>query len=195
MSKIIKLGMLFDESTAPDFGDIAFDRERNIVLTSTSLPKLTDNLTRAVCGETFNIAAGTQAFVIDTCDVLAYHPDAWYYVKRIIRGDTQYGSLSVELKSGNSMYTLADNEKIVFSVISNNETVIRKELTIAHFMGNGCYDYKLNLEDAHTLHDLNNHTVDVTVYRGSADITDTLTIVRHYEEEWYDLHVKYDTGV
>ena len=65
MSKIIKLGMLFDENAAPDFGDIVRSASGELTLTSSSLSKLTDNLTAAVCGAAFNISAGTQAWVID----------------------------------------------------------------------------------------------------------------------------------
>lgn len=195
MSKIIKLGMLFDENAAPDFGDIVRSASGELTLTSSSLSKLTDNLTAAVCGAAFNIASGTQAWVIDTGDVLAYHPDTWHYVSRGRRSGERYGSLTVEIKSGNAGYVLGDDEKIVLSVVSDGTTVISKELTLVHFRGNGCYGYRLNLEDAHTLHDLNDYTISAAIYSGNTDITSTLTIVETDASEWYDLHVKYDTGV
>lgn len=196
MSKIIKLGMLFDESSAPDFGDIVRSASGELTLTSSSLSKLTDNLTAAVCGAAFNISAGTQAWVIDTGDVLAYHPDAWHYVSRGRRSGERYGALTVEIKSGNAGYVLGDDEKIVLSVVSNAAVVISKELTLMHFRGNGVYGYRLNLEDAHTLHDLgSNYTVGAEVFRGQTDITGSLTIEDTYASEWYDLHIKYDTGV
>lgn len=196
MSKIIKLGMLFDESTAPDFGDIVRSASDELTLTSSSLSKLTDNLTATVCGAAFNISAGTQAWVIDTGDVLAYHPDAWHYVSRGRRSGERYGALTVEIKSGNAGYVLGDDEKIVLSVVSNAAVVISKELTLMHFRGNGVYGYRLNLEDAHTLHDLgSNYTVGAEVFRGQTDITGSLTIEDTYASEWYDLHIKYDTGV
>lgn len=196
MSKIIKLGMLFDESTAPDFGDIVRSASDELTLTSSSLSKLTDNLTATVCGAAFNISAGTQAWVIDTGDVLAYHPDAWHYVSRGRRSGERYGALTVEIKSGNAGYVLGDDEKIVLSVVSNATVVISKELTLVHFRGNGVYGYRLNLEDAHTLHDLgSNYTVGAEVFRGQTDITGSLTIEDTYASEWYDLHIKYDTGV
>ena len=196
MSKIIKLDMLFDESTAPDFGDIVRSASDELTLTSSSLSKLTDNLTATVCGAAFNISAGTQAWVIDTGDVLAYHPDAWHYVSRGRRSGERYGALTVEIKSGNAGYVLGDDEKIVLSVVSNAAVVISKELTLMHFRGNGVYGYRLNLEDAHTLHDLgSNYTVGAEVFRGQTDITGSLTIEDTYASEWYDLHIKYDTGV
>lgn len=196
MSKIIKLGMLFDEITAPDFGDIVRSASDELTLTSSSLSKLTDNLTATVCGAAFNISAGTQAWVIDTGDVLAYHPDAWHYVSRGRRSGERYGALTVEIKSGNAGYVLGDDEKIVLSVVSNAAVVISKELTLMHFRGNGVYGYRLNLEDAHTLHDLgSNYTVGAEVFRGQTDITGSLTIEDTYASEWYDLHIKYDTGV
>lgn len=196
MSKIIKLGMLFDEITAPDFGDIVRSASGELTLTSSSLSKLTDNLTAAVCGAAFNVTAGTQAWVIDTGDVLAYHPDAWHYVSRGRRSGERYGALTVEIKSGNAGYVLGDDEKIVLSVVSNAAVVISKELTLMHFRGNGVYGYRLNLEDAHTLHDLgSNYTVGAEVFRGQTDITGSLTIEDTDASEWYDLHIKYDTGV
>lgn len=196
MSKIIKLGMLFDEITAPDFGDIVRSASGELTLTNSSLSKLTDNLTAAVCGAAFNISAGTEAWVIDTGDVLAYHPDTWHYVSRGKRSGERYGVLTVEIKSGNAGYVLGDDEKIVLSVVSNAAVVISKELTLMHFRGNGVYGYRLNLEDAHTLHDLgSNYTVGAEVFRGQTDITGSLTIEDTYASEWYDLHIKYDTGV
>lgn len=196
MSKIIKLGMLFGESSAPDFGDIVRSASGELTLTSSSLSKLTDNLTAAVCGAAFNIVSGTQAWVIDTGDVLAYHPDAWHYVSRGRRSGERYGVLTVEIKSGNAGYVLGDDEKIVLSVVSNAAVVISKELTLMHFRGNGVYGYRLNLEDAHTLHDLgSNYTVGAEVFRGQTDITGSLTIEDTDASEWYDLHIKYDTGV
>lgn len=198
LSNIIKLGMVFDESTAPDFGDISFDREHNLILTSTSLPKLTDNLTRAVCGAPFNIQTGTLANVIDTGAVLIYHPDAWYYVKRSTRNSEHYGTLSVQVMNDGAGYILseADDEKIVFSVVSGGQTVLAKEMYLYHYKGNGLYSYKLNLEAAHTIHDLGeNYTTNVAVYRGETDITSTVTINYPDVMEWYDAHIVFDTGV
>lgn len=197
MSKIIKLGMLFDESSAPDFGDIVRSASGELALTSSSLSKLTDNLTAAVCGAAFNVSAGTQAWVIDTGDVLAYHPDAWHYVSRRKRSGERYGVLTVEIKDGNAGYVLGDNERIVLSVVSEATVVISKELTLVHFRGNGVYGYRLNLEDAHKLYDLSgsDYTITAEVYREQTDITGSLTIEDTYASEWYDLHIKYDTGV
>ena len=197
MSKIIKLGMLFDENAAPDFGDIVRSASGELTLTSSSLSKMTDNLTAAVCGAAFNISAGTQAWVIDTGDVLAYHPDAWHFVKRNARKSDKYGSLQVCVSKNGSSYILdEENEKIIFSVISGGQTVLSKELHLWHYKGNGLYGYSLNLEDAHTIHDIGkNYTVNVYVYNGETDITATVDITHPDVMEWYDVHVIYDTGV
>lgn len=196
MSNIIKLGMVFDESTAPDFGDIAFDKDRNFILTSGSLSKLTDNVTKTVCGAVFSVPPGTQAFVVDTGDVLIYHPDTWRFVKRNSHTEMKYGVLRVCIKNSGANYVSGENEKIVFSVVSNSQTVISKEMTLTHYAGQGIYAYRLNMEDAHALSLLgNNYTASVAVYSGETDITSTLTIEHPSVEEWYDVHVKYDTGV
>lgn len=199
MGKIIKLGMLFDESSAPDFGDIERVNARELSLTSDSLPKLTDNVTRAVCGAAFDLQTGTQALVVDTGAVLVYHPDAWHYVKRARRTDGHYGSLSVRVQRDGAGYILSeeDDEKIVFSVINSGEQVVlSKEMYLWHYKGNGLYSYKLNLEDAHTIYDLGeNYTTSTAVYRGETDITPFVTITYPDVMEWYDAHVVYDTGV
>lgn len=198
MSKIIKLEMVFDESTAPDFGDIVRGASGELTLTSSSLSKLTDNLTAAVCGASFAISAGTQAWVIDTGDVLAYHPDAWHYVKRARRTDGHYGSLSVCVKKNGAGYILSEenDEKIVFSVISGGQVVLSKDMYLWHYKGNGIYSYKLNLEDAHTVHNLSeNYTTSTAVYSGETDITSTVMITSPDVMEWYDAHVVFDTGV
>ena len=198
MGKIIKLGMLFDESSAPDFGDIERVNARELNLTSDSLPKFTDNVTRAVCGAAFDLQAGTQALVVDTGAVLVYHPDAWHYVKRARRTDGHYGSLSVCVKKNGAGYILSEenDEKIVFSVISGGQVVLSKEMHLWHYKGNGIYSYKLNLEDAHTVHNLSeNYTTSTAVYSGETDITSTVTITFPDVMEWYDAHVVFDTGV
>lgn len=80
MGYIIKLGMRFDSETAPDFGDIAFDKNKDLVLTSGSEVKLRVNLTRTVCGDVFNIPVGTKAFIVDTGERLIYHDDDTWYI-------------------------------------------------------------------------------------------------------------------
>lgn len=199
MGKIIKLGMLFDEGSVPDFGDIERVNARELNLTSDSLPKLTDNVTRAVCGAAFDLQAGTQALVVDTGAVLVYHPDAWHYVKQARRTDGHYGSLSVCVERDGAGYILSeeDDEKIVFSVINSSEQVVlSKEMFLYHYKGNGIYSYKLNLEDAHTIHNLGkNLTAGIAVYSGETDITSTVTIKYPDVMEWYDAHVVFDTGV
>lgn len=196
MSNIIKLGMVFDESTAPDFGDIAFDKEHDLILTSPNLPKLVENVTRAVCGAAFNIPIGTRAQCLDTGDVLEYLPDSWHYIRRSVATEMRYGNLRVVIKKNGANFLLSDDEKIIFSVISDNETIISKEMKLIHYSGQGIYAYRLNMEDAHALALLgSNYTISVAVYSGETDITDTVTIKYPTAEEWYDVHVKYDTGV
>lgn len=55
---VIKLDMGFDESNAPDFGDIDFfgDGSKNIILPAQDIPKLNGTLTRSVCVGTYNTA-------------------------------------------------------------------------------------------------------------------------------------------
>lgn len=195
MSNIVKLGMVFDENSVPDFGGITFGKDQDLFLTSKDITKL-DNITQTVCGTAFNIPTGTQAIVVDTADIFVYYSgcDAWHSIRR--GRETKYGHLSVYVLNNNSKgYILGKNEKIVISVISNNSTVISKELYTKHYCGNGAYYYWINLEDAHKLYDLNDYTIDVRIYRGETDITNSLTIEFPAADEWYDAHVKYDTGI
>ena len=195
MSKIIKLGMVFDENSVPDLGDIGFQPDRNLILTSGSVTKLKNNLTRSVCGAAFNLPDGIQAYVADIGDVLVYHPDAWYYVRRSAKTEKRYGKLQLCLKKNGENYILGEDEKIVFSIVSSDQTLLSKELYLIHFCGNGIYSYRLNMEDAHTLHDLSSYTISISVYSGDTDITSGFTVEYPNAEEWYDVHVVYDTGV
>lgn len=79
---ITKLGMEFD-STPPDFGNIERDPflERFSLL-SADIPKL-DNLTQAVCGESFNLHSGAIAIILDQAITYRYfyQTDQWYLIK------------------------------------------------------------------------------------------------------------------
>ena len=196
MSKIIKLEMVFDdESTAPDLGDITFDRDRNLMLTHTS-KALLQNLTYSICGAVFNIPAGTHAVVLDTGEVFEYIPDKWYRISDANTSEHKYGTLNISIEKDGAGYALGDDEKIVFSILNNGQAVITKNITQKHYQGNGLYCYWINIEDAHTLHDLgDDYTISAAVYSGETDITNTFTIKQTRAREWYDANVKYDTGV
>lgn len=195
MSKIIKLEMVFDEATAPDLGDITFDRDRNLVLTHTS-KTLLQNLTYSICGSVFNIPAGTRAVVLDTGEVFEYIPDKWYRISGADMSEHKYGSLKISIKKNGAGYALNENEKIVFSIVSNGQAVITKNMTLRHYNGNGLYCYRINIEDAHTLHDLgDDYTISAAVYSGGTDITNTMTLTNKTASEWYDVSLKYDTGL
>lgn len=197
MSTIVKLDMVFDTETMPDFGDITFDKNGNLMLTNSSVVKLITNLTRDVCGAAFNLPVGTQAFVLDTGESYIYHvDDRWYLYPGSALTDIKYGCLRVCIYSANgSGYILGDDEKIVFSIINNdNEIVLSKTMLLPHYAGNGIYSYWIDLEDAHTLSKLGGYTISVRVYSNGTDITDTLTIQYPAAEEWYDVHIKYDNG-
>lgn len=203
MSNIVKLGMVFDESTVPEFGGIVLGKNGNLLLLSVDYEYL-KNVTKRVCGLAFNIPNGTAAYVLDyNCVYQYYSPtDEWLMIKDEkkttppVYREMHYGNLSVILNKNDASYVLGEGEKIVFSVISDNETIISKELTLRHYYGNGGYLYFLNMEDAHSLFTVGeNYTISVVVYSGETDITDTVTIKYPTAEEWYDVHVKYDTGV
>lgn len=92
MSKIIKLGMVFDTATAPDFGSIALTRNSDLTALATDIPKLNSTLTRAVCtplmqSGTFPIVTGDVCFIADwktseSAKAYMYEgsSDAWYEV-------------------------------------------------------------------------------------------------------------------
>ena len=70
MSKIIKLGMVFDTETAPDFGSIMNTRDNDLTALAEDIPKLNSTLTRAVCEPlmevgTFPIVSGDVCFITD----------------------------------------------------------------------------------------------------------------------------------
>lgn len=93
MSKIIKLGMVFDSSTAPDFGSIERVGESKFQLLADDITKLKSTLTKAnleplvADGSVVDIPAGSDAIVLDyiaeeTAAVYRYHAlsDTWYEV-------------------------------------------------------------------------------------------------------------------
>lgn len=196
MSNIVKLGMIFDESNVPDFGNIVIDKNGDFALLQTDLPKLLTNVTRNICGSAFNVSVGQNAIVVDTGEVLIYHSDdIWHYIKRGFIKEKRYGRLSLIVENNGSAYILDDDEKIVFNIMDGNNIAISKNLTLIHYCGNGVYSYLLNMEDAGILHQLGNYTINIKVYRGDNDITSTLTIEYTDAEEWYDVHIIYDTGL
>lgn len=96
MSKIIKLGMIFDESTAPDFGSIAEISGSELTVLSTDIARLNSILTKSVCGPLalngFSIRNGTVCFVpnwktAQTAKAYMYESssDQWY---EMIENDT-----------------------------------------------------------------------------------------------------------
>ena len=92
MSKIIKLGMVFDTATAPDFGSIMNTRDSDLTALAADIPKLNSTLTRAVCEPlmevgTFPIVSGDVCFITDwktseSAKAYMYEgsSDAWYEV-------------------------------------------------------------------------------------------------------------------
>lgn len=71
MSKIIKLGMAFDEDSAPDFGSITMTKGGDYLLLADDISKLNSALIKTVCkpllvgGSMFNVSPGAIAFVAD----------------------------------------------------------------------------------------------------------------------------------
>lgn len=92
MSKIIKLGMVFDTATAPDFGSIRNMRDNDLTALAADIPKLNSTLTRAVCEPlmevgTFPIVSGDVCFITDwktaeSAKAYMYEgsSDTWYEV-------------------------------------------------------------------------------------------------------------------
>ena len=93
MNKVIILGMLFDESNAPDVGSIRLGRSGDYILLADDIPKLNSTLTRSHCaslladGSFFNVPTGALAFVADwktegSAKVYMYEAtsDTWYEV-------------------------------------------------------------------------------------------------------------------
>ncbi len=88
LKRIIKLGMVFDENNAPDFGSIEEGRDGALTLLDYDKGKLNTVLTKAglasylSAGSRFSIEGGTNAIVADVPAVWRYHSgsDQWYEV-------------------------------------------------------------------------------------------------------------------
>ena len=86
MAKVIKLGMIFDSSTAPDFGSIERSPEGDFTLLDADKTKLNTALKQSVCapllqdGSLFSVPSGAIAVVADVPAVWRYHAgtDTWY---------------------------------------------------------------------------------------------------------------------
>lgn len=90
MNKVNKLGMLFDENNAPNFGSI----EANPIvpgeysLLETDISKLNSALTKTACtpylnsASEFSVTSGSNAIVVDAPAVWRYHAgtDTWYEI-------------------------------------------------------------------------------------------------------------------
>lgn len=91
MSNIVKLGMIFSDATAPDFGSITKSGE-DFTLLAADIPKLNSTLTSTVCTPLiaqggFNVQSGALAFVAnwktaESAKVYMYEvtSDTWYEV-------------------------------------------------------------------------------------------------------------------
>ena len=88
LNKVIKLGMVFNEGSVPDFGSIEMGQDGALTLLDDDKSKLNSTLTRAGCtsyladSSMFSIAGGTNAVVADAPAVWRYHSgsDTWYEV-------------------------------------------------------------------------------------------------------------------
>ncbi len=92
MSKVIKLGMTFEEENVPDFGSIAMTRDNTLTALAADIPKLNSTLTRAHCNPllssgTFPIVSGDICFIpnwkaAESAKVYMYEgsSDTWYEV-------------------------------------------------------------------------------------------------------------------
>ena len=82
MNKVIKLGMLFDGNSVPDFGSIEMSEYGDYVLLDTDVSKLNTVLTKTNCGDVFNVGSGAFAVVLDSPALWVYHSntDTWYEV-------------------------------------------------------------------------------------------------------------------
>lgn len=92
MATVIKLGMMFDSETAPDFGGICQTRSGDFTCPADDITKLNTVFTRSACsalmtGGNFPVCSGDVAFIPDwkfeeTAKVYMYDEasDAWYEV-------------------------------------------------------------------------------------------------------------------
>ena len=81
----VKLGMVFEDGKAPDFGSIEKNNSGEFTLLAADVEKLNTVLTRAVCtaaGASFDVPSGANAIVADEPAVWRYHAqsDKWYEV-------------------------------------------------------------------------------------------------------------------
>lgn len=202
---IVKLGMVFEDDTLPDFGDIVYDKNNNLILTNDSLIKLVTNVTRDVCGAAFNVPVGTKATVVDTGAVFVYHAnDRWYTLsqqKYNLQGDAPAftdlsrwvdpetypaGYVQFKLQKNNENYVLGNDETITITLSESNSIIYTGVLTKNDYMGNGYYAGYLNPEQAKQVRNLSEFWITIIVKRGSDDITDTLTISGEDVIQWYD---------
>lgn len=88
MSKVIKLGMVFESASAPDFGSIERSPEGEFTLLDDDKAKLNTALKKSVCapllqdGSLFSVQSGAIAVVVDEPAVWRYHAgtDTWYEI-------------------------------------------------------------------------------------------------------------------
>lgn len=186
---IVVLNMVLDSENLPDFGDIAINKDGDIVLLQGDIPLLLNNLTRGVCGDAFNIQVGQKAKIIDTGAVFVYHSnDRWYLseCKKFYFNEWQNpddnAACCVELRvfQDNAAYVLADDEKIICSVIkkSDNSTAFSKTMIKHHYKGGGYYVYYLTKSEVTNIRSENDYTVLVSIVKGDneTDITDNFEI-------------------
>ena len=84
----VKLGMVFEDGKAPDFGSSEKNNSGEFTLLAADVEKLNTVLTRAVCtpllvnSGDFNVHSGANAIVADEPAVWRYHAqsDKWYEV-------------------------------------------------------------------------------------------------------------------
>lgn len=206
---VIKLGMVF-EDTAPDFGDIEYDKNNNFILTNSSVVKLITNLTADVCGNAFNIPIGTKALVADTGAIYIYHANDRWYLRESQKFDPDTadddsiadkgewknpethhsGYCEVKIQHNNENYLLASDEKIVFTIKDfNNNIILSKEMTYIDYMGSGYYVRFYSIMEAKKLHLTVPYGSDciliVSVFKGNEDITNSFTITNYDFTEWY----------
>lgn len=205
---VVKLRMVFDDNNVPDFGDITYDKNSNLVLTNSSVIKLITNVVQDVCGHAFNVPVGTKAFVVDTGAVFIYHAnDRWYNIKaqqhdpqsdssavadmRDWKNPETYhaGYVQLKVQKNGVNYVLGDDEKIVFTLTDTtaNSTIYSDNLTKNDYMGNGYYAGYLNLAQAKALKYVgDSYSVSYTVKSGETDITNTFTFSNEEAVQWYD---------
>lgn len=208
MSTIVKLNMIFDTTTMPDFGDITFDKNGNLMLTNSSVVKLITNLTQDVCGAAFNIPVGTKAIVADTGASFIYHAnDRWYLSdtnKHNPESDApaaadqsfwihpkKYPAGYVQVKlTNNDVNYILTTETITITITANSTQILSKTLTKDDYMGDGYYAAIINLNEAKVLNNMPTYTIGVTIMNNGTDITQNITVSEECVIEWYDKIIK-----